>query len=56
MRAIFLKKKKFESKQKTGYIKIKPLYYIKNRNKVLTKEEFKKTTKVYKQLEKFYKK
>lgn len=37
MRAIFLKKKKFESKQKTGLLKIKPLYYIKNQNKNLTK-------------------
>lgn len=37
MKAIFLKRKKFESKQRTGIIKIKPLYYIKNRNKVITK-------------------
>lgn len=56
MRVVFLKKKNYESKQRTGIIKIKPLSYIKNRNKILTKDERKKSNKIYKQLEKFYKK
>lgn len=56
MRAVLLKKKNYESKMRTGMIKIKPLAYIKNRNKVLSKEERRKSNRVYKQLEKFFKK
>ena len=37
MRAIFLKRKKFESKIRSSMIKVRALTYIKNRDKVLTK-------------------
>lgn len=56
MKVIFLKKKKAESTQKTGLIKIKPLYYIKNKNKKVTPDEAKKSNRVYRKLEKFYRK
>ena len=53
MKAIFLKRKKREFKPKSSYITIRPLSYIKNKNKVLTKEDYKKSIKKLKQLEKF---
>jgi hypothetical protein len=42
MKAIILKRKKFPYKPRSSIIKVKPLSYIKNRDKKLTKEQHKK--------------
>lgn len=53
-RAIFLEKKRYPPKNKSLLISIRSLYYIKNRNKVISEEEYEKSCEVYKQLEKFH--
>ena len=54
MRAIFLKKKKkLVSPIKKSIIGIRTLSYIKNRDKVLTKQEFEKSIKTYDRVKKF---
>jgi len=42
MKAIILKRKKFPYKPRSSIIKVKPPSYIKNRDKKLKKEEYKK--------------
>jgi hypothetical protein len=54
MKAIILKRKKFPYKPRSSIIKVKPLTYIKNRDKKLTKKEHKKYLETYKQIDRFF--
>ena len=50
MRAVVVNRKKAPSNFKAGIIGIKQLSYIKNRDKVITKNEYSKSVEVYRRL------
>ena len=53
MRAVIMNRKKEASLFKSGFNGLKQLSYIRNRDKILTKEQIKKSTEVFNQLKKF---
>jgi hypothetical protein len=53
MKVVAVNRKKVPSKFKAGIIEIRQMGYIKNRDKVITKVELKKSIEFYRRLEKF---
>lgn len=53
MKVVVCHRKKVESKFRAGIIGIRQLSYLKNRDKVISKAELKKSIDVFKRLQKF---
>lgn len=53
MKVVAVNRRKVPSKFKAGIIGIRQLSYIRNRDKVVTSLQYKKSAEVYKRLEKF---
>lgn len=53
MKVVAINRKKIPSKFKAGIIGIRQLSYIRNRDKLITTAEHKKSIEIYRRLEKF---